>query len=349
MGKSSFDYREDSTPSGGSSSPWTAALSVGKNLFDYYDSRGNATISVATEIDNGADDGPIFVARYDTLTLNAILTPKYRPRGLVILCDTLVAGASGGISMDGKGSVGAPSWPSYNLSIPDSVSVVAKYIRKKDYLATLRSRGWFVGDPVLAAIGHPDLGDALGTITEGTRLLTASGCGAGGAAVAKGAGGNATVYQTGNGGAAGSVAPGGGGSGGAYLNTTGLDDGGASGGAGGPGTPWSGGDAGLSGLSRGAVGAGGFAYGGKNARPGGVLIIICRGTANLTAGHAFSARGLAATNAGGPAGGLVAFICGGTITGMPNLVATAGAAGAYGGAGGPGATLTKTWADMGWT
>lgn len=350
MGKSSFDYRaEAAASSGGSSSPWTSALAVGKSVFDYYDTKGTVTISGATEIDNGSADGPIVVARYDALTLNAILTTKYRCRGLVVLCDTLTVGASGGVSMDGKGAIGSPAWPMYNLSMPTTVTATAKYIRQKDYLATLRSKNWFIGDPVLAALGHPSLGDALSTITEGTRMLTASGCGSAGAGGAKGLGYNVSAGSTsGNTGGGGALAPGGGGGGGAYLSTTGLDDGGAAGGNGGPGLPWSGGDCGVSGLSRGTVGAGGFPYGGVNARPGGIIIIICRGAVNLTTGHAFTARGLTATNAGGPGGGLVALAYAGTLTGTPNLLATAGGAGSYGGAGGAGAVMTKTWADMGW-
>ena len=128
MGKSSFDYREEPTPSSGSASPWTAALSVGKNIIDYYDTKGSVIISGATEIDN-VEDGPIVVARYDILTLNAVLTTKHRCRGLVVMCDTLVVGASGGISMVGKGAKGSPSWPSYNISIPETVTTTAKYIR----------------------------------------------------------------------------------------------------------------------------------------------------------------------------------------------------------------------------
>lgn len=349
MGKSSFDYRTTSATSGGSSSPWTATLAVGKNIFDYYDSRGSVTISGATEIDN-VEDGPIVVARYNTLTLNAVLTTKYRCRGLVVLCDTLVAGASGGISMTGKGAKGSPAWPLYNLSIPTTVEVSAKYIRRKDYLYALRTNNWFIGDPVLAALGSPVTGDATATLTAGTQLLTASGCGAGGSGVPHAvAPTNQTDTAAGFGGVPGASAPGGGGGGGVTV-TSGNYLTPAAGGNGGAGRPWSGGDAGQGVSTAGYVGSGGYAFGAYISAPGSILFVICRGVASLTAGHSFSAKSLDASGYYGSAGGgFVAFAAASVSGASPSLTAAAGAAGTLGGKGGDGATVVKTWAEMGWS
>lgn len=334
--------------------PWAYTLPLGPAIFDLYDSLGDVTVSAPTSVP-GETNGPAVVQRYGTLTLNAVLTGP-QCRAFVLLADWLNIGASGGVSMTGKGAAGGASWPNYDLSMPASVALSGCYMDRWAYLAAIRKNNWFVGDPILAQRGRPELGDVVGTIAPGVVLLNGAGCGAGGAGAAKGLGSNvASGSATGSGGGVGSLAPGGGGGGGATLSTTGVDDGGASGGAGGPGRPWSGGDGGLSGLSLGAVGAGGFLYGGKNTRPGGTLLVLVRYGLTLATGYTITANGLS-TEGGVPGGGFVGIACGGpvTIAGVASNVsaiaatASPGAASSPGGSGGQGAVVRKTWADLGW-
>jgi hypothetical protein len=354
MGKSSFDYTTPSSTIGTSSSLWESTLAVGKNIFDFYDSKGDVTISGTTEIDSDVS-GPIVVARYGVLTVNAKLTVKNPCRGFVVLCDTLSMGASGDISMTGKGCAGSPTWTAYDLSFPESVSVSAQYIRLTQYLAAIRSNGWFLGDPVLADLGDPLLGDALATITPGTALLAASGCGAGAThSFTTGPLTEAAPAATGQSGSAGSQAPGGGGGGGAYA-PGGVIAGanGASGGYGGAAHPWSGGDAGFGALTTYGTGRSGSSLGAGNSTPGGVLLVLCRGTITAASGHSFSARSAnESTDGKGSSGGGFIAVGYNALSGTLNLVATQGTPGggaASGGTGGPGATMQKTWAELGWS
>lgn len=336
--------------------PWAYTLALGQAIFDLYDSLGDVTISSATSV-SGETNGPAVVRKYGTLTLNAMLTGP-QCRALALLCDWLNIGAAGGVSMAGKGALGSPAWPNYDLSIPAAVTLSGKYMDRWAYLAAIRKNNWFIGDPILAQFGRPELGDVVGTIAPGTVLLNGAGCGAGGSGTISAVPANtAETYARGGNASSGSQAPGGGGGGGAigvnsnYPNASG-------GGHGQPGRPWGGGDAGLGSSTMSSVAVSGNPYGGVNARPGGILLMLVRYGITLATGYTITANGLGTggTFDGAPGGGLVGIACGGpvTIAGVASNVgaiaatAAAGAALSYGGSGGSGAVVRKTWAELGW-
>lgn len=338
---------------------WTYTVPVGAGLVDLYQSLGDVTITSSNNAVQTELNGPIQFLKYDALTLNAILHPTNPCRGLIASCNTLNVGAAGGMSMDGMGAVGSPSWPLYDLSIPASVTLTGKTVSIHEYLARLKSRGWFIGDQVLIQQGRAELGDVLGTIAPGTVLLPASGCGAGASGGMAAAAANAAedVYANGAPGVAGAAAPGGGGGGGAFAAKQQNYVLAAAGGRGQPGRPWSGGDAGLGNTVAGTVGTAGYPFGGINARPGGTAIILVKNSMTLANGYTFSAKGNdpVAIYHGSPGGGFVGVLCGGSVTigGVLSAVSAvvanvaAGTPMAFGGRGGDGAVVRKTLAELG--
>ena len=120
---------------GGSFAPWSTVLTLSEagdnlaRLAALYDKRPETLISGTTLELPTTLDGPIHVARFGDLTLNnAVLTARYRCRGLFVLCDSLtVTGAASVIHMDGKGST-VTDWPDYDLSIPTTVSLASEHV-----------------------------------------------------------------------------------------------------------------------------------------------------------------------------------------------------------------------------
>jgi hypothetical protein len=347
----------DALPQGGiPPSAWRYTTPLGRKLFDLYTSLGDVTISAPTQIAT-VQDGPMRVARYGKLTVNAALTASARCRGLVILCDELVVGAPGSISMSGLGasvpSAVVPEFPIADIVIPDVLTVQSSSRQYADFLRLLRDNGVAPFDR-----GYFESRNAAGLgigVTQGTGvvLVTATGCGAGGARKASGG----ADAQTGNAGTAGTSGGTGGGGGGAAYGVDRYQIGGAGGG----GSPYSGGCGGGAGLS----GAGGqdttlsapvaSSLVGAVA-PGGLLIIICRGPVTIASGGVISADGTAGgvsgtVGGGGSGGGAVVLIHGGTLTNSGTIRATGGAGGVgslcNGGAGGNGSVVTKTFAQMG--
>jgi hypothetical protein len=250
MPQSAFDYKLPSQVQGAA---WTQNISVAPAgslaapLFSLYPSLGDVTISTATNIDT-VKDGPVKVVRFGNLTVNALLSVTNRCRGLMILCDSITIGASGGISMTGKGAKGASNWPVVDFTIPFSVRLSASRINPQDVLKYIRDNGIWIGDPVFWAFPDSDVADCRAVITPGSvTLLSAAGCGLGGNGV-----GCVNARYTGNTGGAGSNGgTGGGASGGAYSQTS---SGAAFAPGGGRGWPWGGGPA------SGAVCNNGLAY-----------------------------------------------------------------------------------------
>lgn len=353
---------------------WTAIWTPGVNLVNFYnlyDSKGDVTISTATSIASTLD-GPIQVARYGALTVNAALSVTNRCRGLLILCDSLAMGAAGSITMTARGAAGNAGWVNQDILIPSAINVRGQDTSYRALIKWLAAGGYAVFDPTLWACPLPGMGDVQADYAawpgKGTSMLAAASCGAGVApattATAVGATGGAgsnggtggggsggQQYASGNYGAASGPGrvwgggPGAGGvRGGTYANAVDPTKGISADSYGGPGgaavntvdTYAVGGGAGNPGGV--AAGTGG-AVGG--AGTGGVLLIICRGAVALTAGHVLSANGVAggAGNAygaggGGSGGGSVLLAYGGTLTGTPNLTATGGAGGSAGSYGG---------------
>ncbi len=370
MPQSVFDYK---TPPQVQGAAWTMQLdvapagSLAAGLFNLYPSRGDTTISGATNIAT-IQDGPIQVVRYGALTVNALLSVTNRCRGLIVLCDSLNIGAAGSISMTGRGAKGHAGWIVDDLTIPASVLLTGRYASPQSVLDVIAQNGWFVGDPNLWAFPPADLA-ALGvkaTITAGTvALVTAAGCGTAAYGVAVAQDGNGT---TGN---AGSNAPGGGGTGGRYnggslsyvaCSSAGYPWGGGAGSAGGSGGSVSPTSAGADYCGKGGAGAGAGAGNpagdGSASGVGGDLFIICRGNATIASGGIIQADGMPSlsfsygVSGGGSGAGRACAICGGTLSNAGTIRANGGAyaAGTYhGGAGGAGAADTKTFAQMGWT
>jgi len=363
----------------GNQATWTQDISIAPPgslaapLFDFYPSLGDVTIATATNIDT-VQDGPMKVVRYGALTVNALLTTTQRCRGLMILCDSLVMGASGKISMTARGAAGSAKWPRYDITIPQSVRLSAKHSSPRTVIDYIKQNGIWVGDPVFWAFPDPEIGDCRVSITAGSVvLLSALGCGNvgtgiyGGVAGANGgtgSGGAGAPYNMGCG-WPGNGTPWGGGSGGggACASSGGTPVGGPQadnyGGPGGDGFYYNSGCAAAGGT--GNPGGKGSTSGGPagNDGTGGDLFIICRGNIirnNTDSIEANGVAGVACTvgsykaNGGASGGGHVSQICGGSTAGVGNTTANGGVSagsGAY--AGGAGSVVTKTFAQMGWT
>ena len=216
--------------------PWTAVWTPGVNLVNFYnlyDSKGDVTISVATSIPTTLD-GPIQVARYGALTVNAALTASQRCRGLMPLCDSLSVGATGSISMTARGAAGSKNWAvDRDIFVPQSITFTGKNTSYADFLKWIQTTGYCIFDPSMYACPPPGMGDVTcdwATWTPyGSTIISAAGCGLG----ARGQYGGVGSYLSGYTGGAGTLGTGGGGSGGmAYAGGTC---------SGSPGRPWGGG------------------------------------------------------------------------------------------------------------
>ena len=239
MPQSVFDYK---TPTQVQGAAWTMRLdvappgSLAAPLFAMYPSLGDVTISTATNIDT-VEDGPVKVVRFGNLTVNALLSVTKRCRGLMILCDSITYGASGGISMTGKGAKGASNWPVIDFTIPLSVQLSASRINLQDVLKYIREKGIWIGDPIFWAYPDSGVGDCRAIITPGgVALLSAAGCGQGAAAGSNYTGPGGGVGATGAAGLNGGT--GGGGTGGWMSDQRQVV-----GAPGNGGTPWGGGNA----------------------------------------------------------------------------------------------------------
>jgi hypothetical protein len=359
---------------------WSAVWTPGVNLanfFNLYDSKGDVTVSTPTSIPTTLD-GPIQVARYGALTVNASLTASHRCRGLIVLSDSLSVGAAGSVSMTARGAAGSPKWAvDKDIFVPQAITFSGKNTSYADFLKWIRTTGYCIFDPSMYACPPPGMGDVTcdwATWTPyGSTIISAAGCG--GYTV----NGQNSNPKAGNAGSGGGTGSGGTGSGGPYAMAP----------QGSPGRPWGGGpgsngvysdpsygvwfrdpdrygglggsaftNTGFAPSGGGAGNPGGQgADGGTNGADGtgGVLLCICRGAVSLTAGHVFSANGSqggAGTRAGGGSGaGSVGLSYAGALTGTPNLLAIGGLAGTGtypGAAGGVGSTQSKSFAIMGW-
>ncbi|WP_300164284.1 hypothetical protein [Solidesulfovibrio sp.] len=340
MARSFADYRPQT-------GKWTKRLPVGSRLFDFYKSQGDVTITNATSIPT-TQNGPIQVVRFGRLTVNAALTVSKKCRGLMILCDSLVGGAAGSISMYGAGAIPDFPWPLYDVSIPDSIVLQAGKIDQQDVLSCIRKTGTFLGDPIFWQYPDAAMADCVATLNPGLKLISAAGCGAATAANSLTAGGPAGRH--GPGGNAGANGPGSGGQGAAYLPAEVAT---ATGGRGERGYPWGGGRGGQVGNGYGVCGLPGDCYA-ITYGVGGNLIIICRGNITLAAGFVRSTNGVNGYYAGDGGSGAGANICiyGGSKTDAGSATATGGYStplnGYYGGPGGAAPITDKTFVQMGW-
>jgi hypothetical protein len=359
----------------GNQATWTQDISIAPPgslaapLFDFYPSLGDVTIATATNIDT-VKDGPMKIVRYGALTVNALLTTTQRCRGLMILCDSLVMGASGKISMTARGAAGSAKWPRYDITIPQAVRLSGKHSSQRAVIDYIKQNGIWIGDPVFWAFPDPEIADCRASITAGSVvLLSADGCGARGnaaGAVGKnggtGAGGGGGRYNNSIATWGGEGRPWGGGSGGGGVGALAGagPDADRYGGEGGVGLEYNSGYYGAGGTGN----PGGPAVGGGkkgNDGTGGDLLIICRGNIVRNDSDSIEANGVdGMTQTGGSypcggaasGGGHVSSINGGTTTGTGNTTANGGVGG-YGSGGsgrdgGAGSVVTKSFAQMGW-
>lgn len=354
------------------STPWTPGVSLA-NLFALYPTLGDVTIVGATNIPSVLD-GPIQVARYGNLTVNATLTTTNRCRGLVILADSLTMGAAGSISMTGRGAKGNASWVNQDVLIPPSLTLSGQNTSQAAFMSWLATNGFAIFDPTLFAVPRPGQGDVQANFTTwpgsgGVTLVSASGCGTNALAYGN-PGGN--VATAGIAGTAGTNAPGAGGFSGTNAVNVQMGGGKAYPWGGGPGaggmtyTNYGSGAAlhsymdfcGQGGNTTGGGGGAGNPSGNNQTNSNGVggdLLIFVRGNVTLATGHVISANGMPgeANGGGGSGGGYSGLFYAGTLTGTPNLTATGGPGGAAstcaaGGPGGVGGTRTATFAAMGY-
>lgn len=333
--------------------PWAPGTNM-SGLFNLYPSLGDVTLTadLATTL-----DGPMQVFRFGALTINTSRTVTNRCRGAVILCDSLTMGATGYLSMTGKGAAGSPKWVNQDIIVPSSALFSGRYADKAAFFSYLAATGYFAFDPTLMACPPPGMGDTIADYTSwpgrGTSIISAAGCGAGTSYVYAGHFVDDTSYsEPGYAGNAGSFAPGGGGGGGFSVTQAGSYSG-AYGGQGGAACVWSGGDCGIGSSATNYIskaGANALNFGAGYGAPGGVLIIIVRNNVTLTSGHVISANGVIypVSYCGGPGGGFAGLFYGGTLTGTPSIVASAAATAGGGGNGGQGAVRVASFATMGW-
>lgn len=369
MPKSAFDYQTDQSSGGAWTMPWSPGAGL-SSLFALYPSKGDVTISGATSLPTMLD-GPIQVARYGALTVNAALTVSNRCRGLVILADSLSMGASGVISMTARGAAGSPKWASQDIGVPTGMVLSGKNTGLKAFLDWLAYTGYCIFDPSLFAAPVAGMGDVQADWaswpTKMSPIVSVAGC----AACKTQAQTSPGVGVTGNAGSNGGT--GGGGLGGWFAQGPALPAPGMPGRVwgGGPGSngindtqtlpadPWGG--QGGKGTTAASSGGGAGNPSGNNVSTsngtGGLLLAIIRNNVLLTAGHKLEANGMPGESAvmggGGSGAGSAGLFYGGTLTGTPNLVAIGGTAGggstAAGGAGGAGSTQSKTFTQMGWS
>lgn len=357
----------DALPLGAApSKAWQYAIPLGPKIFDFYQSQGDVTVSAATTIPTVLD-GPIQVARYGTLTINAALTAANRCRGLLIACDNLVLGAAAHIHMDGKGAAGSPKWAIQDITIPSKITLAAKATAYADLLAYIRSTGYAIFDPTLWACPPAGMGDVIADYADwpslGSAIVSAAGC----AGMTVRATGGSRDYGSGTAaygasGGAGSSAPGGGGGGGGSVPTAASQNALITvGTTGSRSFPWGGGIRGAMGQTQqGGGSASCFASSMSSGdgdpystistcRPGGVLMILIRGNVTAASGHIISANATTDGGAyGGHGGGRVFFAYGGTLTGTLNMTATGASGYSYCGNGGAGAMTATTFSAMGW-
>ncbi|MBI4804736.1 MAG: hypothetical protein HY795_05840 [Desulfovibrio sp.] len=222
--------------------PWINTLVVGKSLFNFYDSQGDM-VSTAPVFIPAVQDGPGVVARYNNLTLNHTLTTTNRCRSLTVLVDgDLTINSGGGISMTARGARGSAAMGLYDGYIPISIDISSKYLRLADVLKYLRDNAIDVTDCWFWDDWSKNMG-VTATFSQGGALvlLSAAGCGGGGAKMEM-VGGSAGNQRTGNVGAAGTNGGTGGGGGGGASWSWGIS------GVGGKANPWGGGSGGGSGL-----------------------------------------------------------------------------------------------------
>lgn len=351
---------------------WAATLSVGKSIFDYYDSLGDVNISAPTTVSSTLD-GPMVVYRCKSLTLSAALSLQYRCRGLMVLVDgDLTINSGGQIDVTGRGARGHAGMALHDLVIPDSISANSDRLSRRSLLKYIRKSKFAICDRWMWDDWGMVDGVSVLEWTGGTILLAASGCG----------GRSAPAHQAN--GAAGTNGGTGAGGHGSQLNTplncngSGRPWGGGSGGPGVNGTPaisaddygGVGGDATYGQNLYSAPGAGNPGGGPGNAGyctaaqdgTGGILFIICKGNVTINSGGLVSANGRngggntyagQGMSGGGSGGGHISIIHGGTYANSGTVQASGGSGGLGahdipGGYGGAGSVVTKTFAEMGW-
>ncbi|WP_243358615.1 hypothetical protein [Fundidesulfovibrio terrae] len=187
---------------------WQSDLLVGKGIFDYYDSQGDAAISMAAQIPC-VQDGPMVARRYNNLTISAQLTTQYRCRGLLLLVDGNLTVSSGGdLSMTARGAAGHSKMGLYDMLIPDRITLASKRMSQRDVLASLRSNGYAIIDRWLWDDWGKIDGMSATAWAGGMVLLSAAGCGVGKVPQAGTTNYQATSGAAGINGGAGAGAPG---------------------------------------------------------------------------------------------------------------------------------------------
>jgi len=242
----------------GKLTPWTYTWTPGPalaNLYALYPSQGDVIIATDTNIVT-TEDGPVQVAAYDNLTVNAKISTTKRCRGLLLLYRDIHIGAGGDISMTGRGAKGHGGWVVDDLTVPESVIISGRYGSPRAVLRLIGQHGWYIGDPNLWASPPRELAEfgVTAEIVKGTVLVSAAGCGRGGAGV------RTTGTNSGSPGQAGTDGSGGGGSGGGFGAGGSYT---AQSAGGGRGYPWGGGPA------SGPTGSSGALYSWDSAPPEG--------------------------------------------------------------------------------
>ena len=173
---------------------WTKQWGPGialANLYALYDSAGDVTISAETSLPSVLN-GPGVVHRFGALTVTTLLHAAVnRCRHAVLLCDSLTMGAAGEISMSGRGAAGHAGLVDQDLVIPSAINFSGKHTSFAAFCAWLRANKYSIFDPNLYASPLPGMGDVLADYAAwpgagATPIITAAGCGAGGAGTAAG-------------------------------------------------------------------------------------------------------------------------------------------------------------------
>jgi len=284
------------------------------------------------------------VFRAGALTVNAALTFSNRCRGSVQLLDALVMGASGSISMSGKGAVGSSKWAIQDILIPSYIVLSGNKTSPQDFFKWIRKTGYYICDPSLYASPPQGMGDVTADYASwpgrGTSIIFAATRGAKAERYFQG-----SSQANGAVGGAGTNAPGGGGTGGIYSSGPYSCNGRSS-----PGQMWGGG-AGSEMAEDNAFHPDADQY--SSLYGGGVLVLIVRGGVTIASGAIVSADAssyLASGGYGQAGGGFVGLYHSGALSNSGTIRADGAIGGGSpaGGSGGAGSTAVKTFTLMGW-
>jgi len=167
--------------------PWNDVFTFGKDIRNFYESRGDVTIVGTHEIATLLD-GPEKVVRFGRLTVGdgttlTVLTTTARCKGLTIICDELIVKANATIKMTARGARvdrgDDPRFPFIDFLIPNKIGLYSEAMSRKAALELIAKLGLAPWDRGFWDSDGGLLGLNCSIVEAGaTLLLSVAGCGA---------------------------------------------------------------------------------------------------------------------------------------------------------------------------